>query len=77
MFLFCQLLSLIIFIDGADEGDTVLHQQLNPTWAIICRTMGAEFEPYLSVVIPPLIGVLAASMLSLYSRRNPTNHVRR
>jgi hypothetical protein len=69
------MLLIFLFLDGADEGDTVLHQTLNPTWAIICRTMGAEFEPYLSAVIPPLIGVLAASMPSLYPRCDPANHV--
>jgi hypothetical protein len=49
-------ISLIVFIDSpVDPGDTLLNHYLISTWAKICQAMGPEFEPYLPVVMPPLI----------------------
>jgi hypothetical protein len=48
--------------DGA--ADPMLDDQLIITWAKVCQAMRAEFEPYLAVVMPPLIKVLATSKLS-------------
>jgi hypothetical protein len=39
--------------------DPILNDELIPTWAKICQAMGTEFEPYLPIVMPPLIDVLA------------------
>ena len=38
-----------------DPGDTLLNHYLIATWAKICQAMGPEFEPYLPVVMPPLV----------------------
>ncbi|CCM06072.1 uncharacterized protein FIBRA_08319 [Fibroporia radiculosa] len=42
-----------------DPNDTMLSHYLMSTWAKVCQAMGPEFEPYLPVVMPPLL--LAAS----------------
>ncbi len=42
-----------------DPGDTLLTHYLIATWAKVCQALGPEFEPYLPVVMPPLL--LAAS----------------
>ncbi|KAI0919362.1 hypothetical protein AcV7_006120 [Taiwanofungus camphoratus] len=42
-----------------DPSDTMLGHYLIATWAKVCQAMGPEFEPYLPVVMPPLL--LAAS----------------
>lgn len=48
------------FIDSpVDPSDTMLGHYLIATWAKVCQAMGPEFEPYLPVVMPPLL--LAAS----------------
>lgn len=38
-----------------DLGDTMLPHYLIATWAKVCQAMGPEFEPYLPVVMPPLL----------------------
>jgi hypothetical protein len=38
-----------------DPNDTMLPHYLIATWAKVCQAMGPEFEPYLPVVMPPLI----------------------
>ncbi|KAI0061801.1 ARM repeat-containing protein [Artomyces pyxidatus] len=38
-----------------DPGDTMLPHYLIATWAKVCQAMGPEFEPYLPVVMPPLL----------------------
>ncbi|EMD36115.1 hypothetical protein CERSUDRAFT_156882 [Gelatoporia subvermispora B] len=38
-----------------DPGDTMLTHYLIATWAKVCQAMGPEFEPYLPVVMPPLL----------------------
>ena len=42
-----------------DPNDTMLGHYLIATWAKVCQALGPEFEPYLPVVMPPLL--LAAS----------------
>lgn len=37
----------------------MLEEQLIVTWGNICQAMRNEFEPYLSVVIPPLFKALS------------------
>ncbi|KIJ25106.1 hypothetical protein M422DRAFT_193858 [Sphaerobolus stellatus SS14] len=38
-----------------DPDDTMLPQYLCATWAKVCQAMGPEFEPYLPVIMPPLL----------------------
>lgn len=38
-----------------DPDDTLLQHYLSASWAKICQAMGPEFEPYLPVVMPPLL----------------------
>ncbi|KAI0264225.1 ARM repeat-containing protein [Gloeopeniophorella convolvens] len=38
-----------------DPNDTMLPHYLIATWAKVCQAMGPEFEPYLPVVMPPLL----------------------
>jgi hypothetical protein len=38
-----------------DPEDTMLPQYLSATWAKVCQAMGSEFEPYLQIVMPPLL----------------------
>ena len=38
-----------------DPSDTMLPHYLIATWAKVCQAMGPEFEPYLPVVMPPLL----------------------
>lgn len=38
-----------------DPEDTMLPQYLSATWAKICQAMGPEFEPYMPIVMPPLL----------------------
>ncbi|KDQ51416.1 hypothetical protein JAAARDRAFT_185002 [Jaapia argillacea MUCL 33604] len=43
-----------------DPGDTMLGHYLIATWAKVCQAMGPEFEPYLPVVMPPLLQAASA-----------------
>jgi len=38
-----------------DPGDTLLGYYLIATWAKVCQALGPEFEPYLPIVMPPLL----------------------
>ncbi|KZT00064.1 ARM repeat-containing protein [Laetiporus sulphureus 93-53] len=50
-----------------DPNDTMLGHYLIATWAKVCQAMGQEFEPYLPVVMPPLlIAASAKADLSIY-----------
>ena len=51
----------------------MVNDQLITTWAKICQAMGAEFEPYLPVVMPPLIKVLTDGKLPLHRGRYITD----
>lgn len=44
----------------ADHGDSMLGHYLIATWAKVCQAMGPEFEPYLPVVMPPLLQAASA-----------------
>jgi hypothetical protein len=60
-----------------DPGDTLLTHYLISTWAKVCQALGPEFEPYLPVVMPPLL--LAASAkpdVSVYSDDDETREER-
>jgi hypothetical protein len=49
------------FLDSApDPDDTLLGHYMIATWAKICQAMGPEFEPYLPVVMPPLLAAANA-----------------
>ena len=49
------------FLDSpVDAGDTMLNHYLISTWAKVCQAMGTEFEPYLPVVMPPLLQAASA-----------------
>lgn len=51
----------------ADPGDTQLNYYLIATWAKICQALGPEFEPYLPVVMPPLVTAASAKAdISVY-----------
>lgn len=50
-----------------DPGDTLLSHYLIATWAKICQAMGPEFEPYLPIVMPPLVNAAGAKAdISVY-----------
>ena len=50
-----------------DPNDTMLDHYLIATWAKVCQAMGPEFEPYLPVVMPPLLAIAAIKPdLSIY-----------
>lgn len=50
-----------------DPSDTLLGYYLISTWAKLCQAMGDEFEPYLPVVMPPLLQAASAKAdISLY-----------
>jgi importin-5 len=40
---------------SVDPGDTLLNHYLIATLAKICQAMGPEFEPYLPVIMPPIV----------------------
>ncbi|EIN06364.1 ARM repeat-containing protein [Punctularia strigosozonata HHB-11173 SS5] len=50
-----------------DPGDTMSTHYLIATWAKVCQAMGPEFEPYLPVVMPPLLQAASAKAdVSIY-----------
>jgi importin-5 len=62
---------------SSEDGsiDPMLNDQLITTWAKICQAMAVEFEPYLPVVMPPLIKVLTDGKLLLHRCRYITEMV--
>ena len=51
------------------EADPMLGHYLIATWAKVCQALGPEFEPYLPVVMPPLLTAAAAKAdLSVYGK---------
>ena len=57
-----------------DRSDPLLGHYLIATWAKICQAMGPEFEPYLPVVMPPLlIAASAKADVSVYGNDNMLN----
>ncbi|KAI0364989.1 ARM repeat-containing protein [Pilatotrama ljubarskyi] len=50
-----------------DPNDTMLSHFLIATWAKVCQALGEEFEPYLPVVMPPLLRVASSKAdISIY-----------
>ncbi|KAI0712864.1 armadillo-type protein [Cerioporus squamosus] len=50
-----------------DPSDTMLSHFLIATWAKVCQALGEEFEPYLPVVMPPLLRVASSKAdISIY-----------
>ncbi|PIL26735.1 hypothetical protein GSI_11149 [Ganoderma sinense ZZ0214-1] len=50
-----------------DPKDTMLSHFLIATWAKVCQALGEEFEPYLPVVMPPLLRVASSKAdISIY-----------
>ncbi|KAA1478264.1 ARM repeat-containing protein [Dentipellis sp. KUC8613] len=51
------LVELLVHLQNSpvDPGDSMLPHYLIATWAKVCQAMGPEFEPYLPVVMPPLL----------------------
>ncbi|KAF9809312.1 hypothetical protein IEO21_07461 [Rhodonia placenta] len=50
-----------------DPEDAMLGHYLISTWAKVCQAMGPEFEPYLPVVMPPLLQAASAKAdVSIY-----------
>ena len=43
-----------------EPDDTLLNSYLVASWAKICQALGPEFEPYLPVVMPPLLRAASA-----------------
>lgn len=43
-----------------DPGDVMLNHYLIATWAKVCQALGPEFEPYLPIVMPPLLQAASA-----------------
>ncbi|KZP09493.1 ARM repeat-containing protein [Athelia psychrophila] len=63
------LVELLMRIQNSpvDPGDTLLNHYLIATWAKICQALGPEFEPYLPVVMPPLVSAASAKAdISVY-----------
>ncbi|KIM73570.1 hypothetical protein PILCRDRAFT_829051 [Piloderma croceum F 1598] len=63
------LVELLMRIQNSpvDPGDTLLNHYLIATWAKICQAMGPEFEPYLPVVMPPLVNAASTKAdISVY-----------
>jgi hypothetical protein len=55
-----------------DPGDTLLNHYIIATWAKICQVMGPEFEPYLPVVMPPLVSAASTKAdISVYGTHRP------
>jgi len=51
-----------------DPTDTMLGHYLVATWAKVCQALGPEFEPYLPVVMPPLLHAASAKAdVSVYT----------
>ncbi|KAI0782934.1 ARM repeat-containing protein [Abortiporus biennis] len=57
-----QFIELLMRIQNSpvDPSDTMLNHYLIATWAKICQAMGPDFEPYLPVVMPPLLVAASA-----------------
>jgi len=55
----CELL-MQIQNSPAEPDDTLLSSYLIASWAKICQALGPEFEPYLPVVMPPLLQAASA-----------------
>ncbi|KAF9218740.1 ARM repeat-containing protein [Gyrodon lividus] len=50
-----------------DPSDTLLATYLIATWAKICQALGPEFEPFLPMVMPPLLNAASAKAdVSIY-----------
>ena len=50
-----------------DPNDTMLSHFLIATWAKVCQALGEEFEPYLPIVMPPLLRVAGSKAdISIY-----------
>ncbi|EIW80155.1 ARM repeat-containing protein [Coniophora puteana RWD-64-598 SS2] len=70
------LIELLIKIQGGphDPNDTLLANYLIATWAKICQAMGPDFEPYLPVVMPPLLNAANAKAdVSVYADEDDEN----
>ncbi|KAF8584878.1 ARM repeat-containing protein [Ramaria rubella] len=52
-----QFVDLLMQLQNSaiDPDDTLLPHYLSASWAKVCQAMGPEFEPYLPVVMPPLL----------------------
>lgn len=63
---------LTLFLDlPPDPSDTEGHY-LIATWAKVCQAMGPEFEPYLPVVMQPLLTAANAKAdISVYGTPSP------
>ncbi|TDL15928.1 ARM repeat-containing protein [Rickenella mellea] len=57
-----ELIELLMRIQNSprDQSDTMLNHYLIATWAKICQALGPEFEPYLPIVMPPLLQAASA-----------------
>ncbi|KIJ63543.1 hypothetical protein HYDPIDRAFT_92367 [Hydnomerulius pinastri MD-312] len=67
------LIDLLINIQNSpvDASDTLLATYLIATWAKICQALGPEFEPYLPVVMPPLLNAASAKAdVSVYDEED-------
>lgn len=52
-----------------DPSDTLLATYLIATWAKLCQALGPEFEPFLPVVMPPLLNAASAKAdVSIYGK---------
>ena len=55
-----QRLTTMKIDSPVEPGDTLLNSYLVASWAKICQALGPEFEPYLPVVMPPLLRAASA-----------------
>lgn len=73
------LIDLLIKIQNSpvDPSDTMLPTFLIATWAKICQALGTEFEPFLPVVMPPLLNAASAKAdVSVYDDEDDVGETR-
>ncbi|KAG1895848.1 armadillo-type protein [Suillus fuscotomentosus] len=73
------LIELLIKIQNSpvDPSDTMLPTFLIATWAKICQALGIEFEPFLPVVMPPLLNAASAKAdVSIYDDEDDVGETR-
>lgn len=56
----CQMVTALRIDSPVELDDTLLNSYLVASWAKICQALGPEFEPYLPVVMPPLLRAASA-----------------
>jgi len=56
----CEGVTTLRIDSPIEPDDTLLSSYLVASWAKVCQALGPEFEPYLPVVMPPLLRAASA-----------------